>query len=126
MKNAFRITVVLLLLFVALTLSSCGLFKSITVEDAKANLKAAGYEITVMSGEEYVDSSSEYPTIMSSELETYVYGKKGEDEIQLFFFYYINDASSNYSFMNNSKLLGGQSNELVYFGTRQAIKDAGL
>lgn len=105
--------------------TGCGLFKEITVEEAKANLEAAGYEVTVMPGIEYVDSDDNpYPFILSSELDYYLYAVKGDDLIHIFFFNSIDIASQNYSFMNDAKLLSGQHNKVVYLATKQARTDA--
>ena len=105
----------------------CGLFKSVTLEGTKSNLEAAGYEVTVMEGSDFVDSDKNpHISITAAELDKYLCATKGDDVIHMYFFYSTNQASSNYSFMNEDKLLGRQSNELVYFATKQARSDAGL
>lgn len=114
-------------LVLVFALASCGLFKSVTKEEAKANLEAAGYTVNVIEGSAYAESEDNEFMLTASELETYMYAVKGEDKIKMFFFYTVNEASFNSEFMHNfDGLLSGQANELVYFGTRQAIKDAGL
>ena len=114
-------------LVLVVELASCGLFKSVTKEEAKSNLETAGYTVTVVEGSVYAESEDNEFMLTAGELDTYMYAVKGEDKIKLFFFYTIDQASLNSEFMNNfDGLLSGQSNELVYFGTRQAIKDAGL
>ena len=114
-------------LVLVFALTSCGLFKSVTKEEAKANLEAAGYTVNVIEGSVYAESEDNEFMLTASELETYMYAVKGEDKIKMFFFYTVNEASFNSEFMHNfDGLLSGQANELVYFGTRQAIKDAGL
>ena len=113
------------LLTVVASFSGCKLFKSMTLDEAKANLEGAGYTVTVMTGQEYVDSDENTFGLMAAELENYLYASKGSDEIHLFFFVDVDTASRNYNFMiAPNKLLGGQSNKVVYFATRQARKDA--
>jgi len=109
---------------VAMCFAGCNLFKSITLDEAKANLEGAGYEVTVMTGEEFVNSDNETYTITAAELEHYLYAVKGDDVIRMYFFVSVDAASDNYDFMSDSKLLGGQSNSVVYFATKQARKDA--
>ena len=113
------------LLTVVASFSGCKLFKSMTLDEAKDNLDGAGYTVTVMTGQEYVDSDENTFGLMAAELENYLYASKGSDEIHLFFFVDVDTASRNYNFMiAPNKLLGGQSNKVVYFATRQARKDA--
>ena len=124
-------TVVFLLIVTILTLSvisfaGCGLFKGIQLDEVKTNLENAGYTVTVMTGDEYVETEDAVPAIGSSELDNYLYAVKGEDEIHIFFFYTIDIASFNSDFIHIKSLLGGQINEVIYRGTRQAIKDAGI
>ena len=105
-------------------LSGCNL-KGLTVEEAKTNLEAAGYTVTVREGEEFIESGDcEFDTIFSSELEHYLYAEKGEDKIYMYFFININTASNNYTFMTMDGLRSGQNNKTVYFGTKQAVKDS--
>ena len=107
--------------------SGCFLFKSVSLDEVKSNLENAGYEVTVMSGDDYVESEENpYPFLLSSELKTYLYAVNGTDEIHLYFFWTTDDASDNYDFMNNSKLTSGQINDVIYFATKQAKKDAGI
>lgn len=107
------------------SLASCDLFKSIELDEMKANLEAAGYTVTVMSGLEYVQRDDAFPTIMSSELSDYLYAVKGDEEIHVFFFYSTEDASDNYDFINYNNLRNkGQNNNVAYIGTSQAVKDA--
>lgn len=123
-------TAALLLAFTILAISvfsfaSCDLFKSIELDETKANLEAAGYTVTVISGEDYVQRDDAVPSIMSSELSDYLYAVKGDEEIHVFFFYSIDDASDNYDFINYNNLRNkGQNNNVVYIGTSQAVKDA--
>ena len=105
-------------------LSGCNL-KGLNADEAKANLEAAGYTVTVREGEEFVNSGDcQFDTIFSTELEKYLYAVKGEDKIYMYFFYFIETASSNYDFMHMDGLKSGQNNKTVYFGTKQAIKDS--
>ena len=126
MKKVVSLVLVIALFAVIATVSfaGCNLFKSISLDEAKANLEGAGYTVTVMTGKEFVESDRETYTIMESELENYLYAVKGSDEIHMFFFYTINDAERNYDFISDSKLLEGQKNEVVYLATKQARKDA--
>ena len=116
---------VLLASLFAVSFSGCSLFKNLTPEEVKANLESAGYTVTVMTGEEYADSDQNTYILLASELETYMYAVKDNDVIHLFFFIDTDTASHNYDFMiAPDGLLGGQNNSVVYFGTRQARKDA--
>ena len=125
-KITIALLIAILSAFSAFSFVGCGLFKSIKLDEAKANLENAGYAVTVMTGEEYVETEDAVSAITSSELAEYLYAVKGGDEIRLFFFYTIDDASFNSDFIVFNGQLGGQSNEVLYRGTRQAIKDAGL
>ena len=122
------LVVCLVLVISVAVLTGCGLFKTVTVEEAKTNLENAGYEVTVISGERYVDSAENpYPFLLAHELNYYLYAVKGDEKIYLYFFSSIDYASDNYTFMNGeSGMTSGQSNELVYFATKQAKSDAGL
>ena len=107
--------------------SGCDLFHTLTIEEAEANLKEAGYTVTIKDGAEYAESDENTYYLNAAELDKYLYAEKGEDVIYMFFFNSIDLASHNYEFMiAPNKLLGGQSNNLVYFATRQARKDAKL
>lgn len=125
-------TTFVLLIVVVLTLAcllcSCNLFKSVSAADAETNLKNAGYDVTPMTAAQYLASEDADEFIFESELDAYIYAKKGDDVIYMFFFTSTQNASNNYDRMSTDfiSLTSGQSNELVYFGTKQAIKDAGL
>ena len=106
--------------------AGCSLFTGIQLDEVKANLENAGYAVTILTGDEYVETEDAVPAIGSSELEKFLYGVKGEEEIYIFFFNSINTASFNSDFIHIKNLLGGQHNEVIYRGTRQAIKDAGI
>lgn len=125
MKRIFlKVLSLFLCLSVVGILSGCNL-KGLTADEAKANLEAAGYTVTVREGEEFVNSGDcQFDTIFSTELEKYLYAVKGEDKIYMYFFYFIETASSNYDFMHMDGLKSGQNNKTVYFGTKQAIKDS--
>ena len=106
-------------------LTSCSSFFGTTPEKVKKNLEEATYTVNVIDGSTYADSDENpFPFLLGSELDTFVYGEKGEDRIYVYFFYFIEDAESNYTFMTMPGLSSGQNNKAVYFGTRQAIKDA--
>lgn len=123
MKLSVKLLSVFVLLFIVFSFFGCGLFKSVSFTDAKTKLEEAGYEVKTMTGEEYVDSEeNQFPTILASELENYLYAKNGEEEIYMFYFYSMGDADSNESFMQMDKLLSGRSNELIYFATKEARK----
>ena len=123
-------TLILLLFVVVIPLCSftaCDLFKSISFTETKANLQDAGYNVIEMTGEEFVESEyNKNNNIFESELEHFIYATKGDDVIKLYFFKTINIASSNYESMHDDKLLAAQKNEVVYFATKQAKKDAGI
>ena len=126
MKLVFKLFIASLALCFVMVLSSCR-FSSLPIEEAKSNLENAGYEVRIVPGDEFVDSDENpFPVILASELENYLVAKKGEDIIHMYFFINTTKASDNYAFMQYNKLYGGQNNQLVYFGTKQANKDAGL
>ena len=120
-------TIIALLVVTVLTavsLAGCSLFNNTSFDDAKKNLDAAGYAITELTGEEYVNTPDAQPSVSSANLERYVHAVKGDDEIHIFLFTSINAASNEYTFMQTDGLLGGQVNQVVYYGTKQARKDA--
>lgn len=124
-KTTALLLVVAILAISVISFAGCDLFKSIELDETKANLEAAGYTVTVMSGDDYVQREDAVITIMSSELSQYLYAVKGDEKIEIFFFYSIEDASRNYDFINdNSMRSKGQSNNVVYQATSQAAKDA--
>lgn len=117
-----------LFLSMILLLTSCSFF-GISCEQAEKNLKDAGYNVTVMDGSAYVDSDDcLFPMLSGAELEYYLYAEKGEDKIYMFFFYFTEQAESNYDFMNmnDRSLRSGMNNGTVYFGTKQAVKDSNI
>ena len=124
-----KILILLVAVFMAISVVSlmgCGLFKEIKLSEVQANLKNAGYEVNVMTGEEYVQTEDADPFVTSGELETYLYAVKGNDLIHMFFYYTVDDASWDHDAMIYPGLLSGQSNRVVYFATKQARKDAKL
>ena len=125
-KRIATLLLVVLILAVSVTgLMGCGLFNTVTFEEVESNLNAAEYTVTVMSGKDYIESDKNpYPFLNEAELESYLYAVKGDDEIHVYYFRSIDIAENNYSFMSNSNLLGGQNNQIVYFATKQARKDA--
>ena len=118
--------VILLLSLAAISLTGCSLFQAISYDQAKSNLENAGYEVTVMTGEQYVEREDAFPSIMAFELEHYIYAVKGDDEIHIFFFISTQTAEDNAGFMHCDDLSAGQHNEVVYFATKQAKSDAGI
>ena len=124
-KNIISVFTIVLLLVSLFMLASCS-FNAPKVEDVKANLEAIGYTVTVKTGSEYVNSDENEFNLTEAELDSYLYAKKGDDEIYMFYFFSIDLAEANKDFMNFPKLLSGQTNELIYFATRQARKDAKL
>ena len=125
--SALLVVAVLSAVIIA-SFAGCDLFKSISLDEVQANLKEAGYEVTVLTGKEYVESEDKkYDTIMEFELNNYLYAVKGKEEIHMYFFA-STDIASYYedSMTIGSTLYTGQSNELVYLGTKQARKDAKL
>ena len=127
MKKALSLLLaVSFLALMIVSVTGCNLFKPIDIDEVKTTLKNAGYTVTVMTGDEYVETDGAVAAIGAYELEKYLYAVKGEDVIHIFFFVDINTASFNSDFINFDNMLGGQNNEVIYRGTRQAIKDAGL
>lgn len=124
--SALLIVAVLSAVIIA-SFAGCDLFKSISLDEVQANLKEAGYEVTVLTGKEYVESEDKkYDTIMEFELNNYLYAVKGDEKIEVFFFTSVDNASDNYTFMQSDLPKSGQSNEVVYFATKQAKTDAKL
>ena len=122
-KAIFKFAAVALTLALAVSFAGCGLFFGVAADDAKKNLEAAGYTLTVMDGEDYADSEENKFNVFASELVEYIHAVKGDDEVYLFYFISIDVAESNYNFIHFDKMQSGQSNELLYFGTSQALKD---
>ena len=120
-KTLFKILSIFVSKILLLQLASC---KGITKDDAKANLEGAGYKVLIMTGDEYEESDENTFTITSLELEYYLYAEKDADKIYIYFFYSIDDASNNEPFINHNGLSSGQNNNVIYYGTKQAIKDA--
>ncbi len=126
MKKAISIVLVAVVLAVVVgSFAACNLFKSITVDEAKANLEAAGYTVTVMTGADYAKSEENTYGIVTSQLESYLYAVKGEDAIKMFFFDTVDHAENNGDFIFDKQLTySGQSNKVYYVATKQARKDA--
>lgn len=103
-----------------LTLTGCR-FTAPSAEEERGWLTEAGYEVTnLQDGDEHSDI-----LIPLTSVEECLYASKESDEIYLIYFWSVDDASFNYSFVY-SNLKMGQINELIYVGTSQAIKDAKL
>ena len=115
-----------LLAIAALAMTGCALFKSITPEEAKTKLEEAGYQVSIMTGKEYVETDDAIPALSDIDLEYFLYAIKGNEVIYLFFFDSVDSASDNANFIFDSGLTSGQSNNVVYLATKQARKDAGL
>ena len=123
MKKTVSMVFALVLVSALAILAGCSLFFGVSSADAKKNLEAAGYTVTVMDGDTYADSEENKFNVISSDLVEYIHAVKGDDEIYLFYFFSIEIAESNYNFIHFDKLQSGQSNELLYFGTAKALKD---
>ena len=121
--GSFILVAVMLVLFVV-SLTGCGLFKSIDLNEVKENLENAGYTVTVMTGAEYEATDNAAPAVSSVDLNTYLYAVKGTDEIHLFFFVSVDAASANADFIYINSATRGQNNDVVYFASKQAKKDA--
>ena len=122
---ALLLVVAVLSAVIVASFAGCNLFKSISLDEVQTNLQEAGYEVTVLTGEQFVEQKGEeYPFIFAHELNNYLYGVKGEEKIEVFFFTTIDNASGNYDTMHSDLPKSGQSNEVVYFATKQAQKDA--
>ena len=125
-KTTVALLLVAVLTFSVLSFAGCGLFKDTSFDEAKENLKNAGYTITELTGEEYVETPDALPSVSASTLERYVHAVKGSDEIHMFLFISVDVASSEETFMHMNDLLSGQNNQVVYFATAQARKDSKL
>ena len=125
-RTAALLLVVTILTLSVLSLTGCGLFKITSFDEAKANLENAGYTVTELTGEEYVETPDALLSVSSATLERYLYAVKGSDEIHVFLFSTINTASNEATFMHMDGLLSGQNNQIVYFATKQARTDSQL
>lgn len=125
-KTIVLLLIVTVMTFAVLSFVGCGLFNKTGFDDAKSNLEKAGYTVTVLTGEEYVELPDALPSVSSSTLERYAHAVKGDDEIHIFLFTSVDTASNESEFMNMDNLLQGQNNEIVYFATKQARKDSKL
>ena len=125
-KTAALLLIVTVLTLSVLSLAGCGLFNNTSFDEAKENLKNAGYTVTELTGEEYVETPDALPSVSSATLERYVYAVKGSEEIHIFLFTSVDTASNEYTFMQMNGLLSGQNNQVVYFATKQARKDSKL
>ena len=122
-KVIFKLFSIIAVLLLMIQLESC---KAISKDDAKTNLEGAGYKVLIMTGDEYEESDENTFAITSLALEYYLYAEKDADKIYIYFFYSIDDASNNEPFINHDGLSSGQNNNVIYYGTKQAIKDAKL
>ena len=127
MKKIISISLAVIVISLSvLFVAGCSLFTGIKLDEVKTNLENAGYTVNVMTGDEYVETDDAVLAISAAELNKFLYAVKGEDEIYIFFFTDMSTASFNSDFIYINGLLGGQHNEVIYRGTRQAIKDAGI
>ena len=125
MKKAVVLLLAVALALSALSLGGCALFKDVDLNEVKTSLEEAGYKVTVMTGKEYIESDDDrYPNIMEFELDNYLYAEKENEKIELFFFTSVDNASNNYDFMFSDLPKSGQYNNVLYFATAQAKKDA--
>lgn len=122
MKKIMCLVVALMALF---ALTSCSFF-GLSCDQARTNLEEAGYNVTVIDGMDFdYESCPVYSaTIIGSEIDKYLVAEKGDDVIYMWFFYFLDDASDEYTFMSHKTFKSGQNNNVVYFGTKQAIKDS--
>ncbi|MBR1747601.1 MAG: hypothetical protein IJ735_05250 [Clostridia bacterium] len=126
MKKSESLLLAITVLTVILSFAGCSLFNNTSFDEAKENLKNAGYTVTELTGEEYVETPDALPSVSSATLERYVYAVKNSEEIHIFLFTSIDTASNEYTFMHMEGLLGGQNNQVVYFATKQARTDSKL
>ena len=120
-KIILKISLLFAAILFIINLASC---KSISKDDAKANLEGAGYKVEIMDGDEYSDSDKNEFAITSIDLEYYLFATKDSEQIHIFFFISTDAASNNEPFISFSNLSSGQTNNVLYYGTKQAIKDA--
>lgn len=124
-KIPVAIVLVALIVVIASSFVACNLFKEIKLDEVKTNLKNAHYNVTVQTGAEYCEGENPY-NLTASTLKTYLYASKGDDVIYVFFFTSIDAASFEKDFIMINGMYDGQSNEVVYYATKQARKDAGI
>ena len=129
MKSKVLVSVLLVVVVITaiLALSACNIFKTVTAEEVENNLRSAYYEVTVKTGKEYVESDENTFNLTESELTKYIYAVNGEEKIYVFVFDTIKEAELNSNFiMIDGMKSSGQNNKILYYGTKQAVKDAGL
>ncbi len=89
----------------------------------KETLEAKDYKVTVLSGEA-LDKEFETSSLSSLELEYYLFAEKGDDKLYLYYFYTNKDAEFEFNFLDHDGLQKGQSGNVIYFGTSQALEDS--
>lgn len=104
-------------------LTSCR-FTAPSIEEEQTLLTEAGYAVTVTIGNEIDTEDQSTPLFMVIGIEECLYAKRDSDELYLLYFPSTEWASNANIFSN--KLQQGQINEMIYLGTKQAIKDAKL
>ena len=107
-----------------LTLTSCT-FSAPSPETAAQRLEDKEYTVTVTTGNDVDTSDPDTPLYNLMFVTDCVYGKKDSDEVYLIYFISTDEAEEQSNFIH-SKLKQGQINEMIYVGTSQAIKDAGI
>ena len=65
------------LTIIIVSVTGCNLFKPIELDEVKTTLKNAGYTVTVMTGDEYVETEVAVGSFGAYELEKYLYAVKG-------------------------------------------------
>ena len=123
-KTVSLVLVAAMLTVFVVMLTGCGLFKSVKLDEVKANLEDAGYTVTVKTGEEYVSEDNDTPFVTAAELNYYLYAEKDGEVIQMFFFVSTDAASDNGTFIHINSATSGQINDVLYFASKQAKKDA--
>ena len=108
----------------SLLLCSCHFFAP-SIETENDILVEAGYNTRLVSDSEIMDADENSPLFYITGVSNCLYANKGSDEIYLIYFLSIGEAETNYNYIY-TKLEKGQINELVYCGTKQAVKDAKL
>lgn len=121
MKNLFKSTVLSAISLICLT--SCRLTTP-SIEKETRVLKEAGYALTVVSGSELDTEDKDTPVYLVSGIEDCLYAKQDSEEIYLLYFPTADRARN--AVIPSHKYQQGRINELIYIGTKQAIKDAKL
>jgi len=116
-----KVSLFSLLTISSLLLCSCK-FNAPSPEEEQGILEEAGYTVVLNP----TSDDSESPLFWVTGTTDTLYANKDKDEIYLFYFASIDEASYNSDFLNFPEYYSGQINELLYLGTKQAVKDAKL